>query len=46
MSEENEQLEDEELAKVTGGVSSHPLPRDPIRPKGAAPDQSVPVGFN
>jgi bacteriocin-like protein len=32
MSDEQKQLEDEELDQISGGVSSHPYPRDPIRP--------------
>ncbi len=34
MSDEQKQIEDEELDKISGGVDSHPFPRDPIRPGG------------
>jgi hypothetical protein len=32
MSDEKKQVQDEELDKVSGGVGTHPIPIDPIRP--------------
>lgn len=32
MSDEKKPVQDEELDNVSGGVMSHPLPIDPIRP--------------
>ncbi|HLY01881.1 MAG TPA: hypothetical protein VKR56_05220 [Candidatus Cybelea sp.] len=29
---DDKQMRDDELDSISGGVSSHPLPRDPIRP--------------
>lgn len=36
MSDEKKPIQDEELDKVSGGVGTHPIPIDPIRP-GAPP---------
>lgn len=33
MSDEYKQIEEEELDKISGGVGTHPFPRDPIRPE-------------
>jgi bacteriocin-like protein len=32
MSDDQKQMQDEELDKISGGVFSHPVPRDPIKP--------------
>jgi hypothetical protein len=32
MSDEKKPIQDEELDKVSGGVGTHPIPIDPIRP--------------
>ena len=32
MSDEYKEINEEELDKISGGVSTHPFPRDPIRP--------------
>jgi hypothetical protein len=32
MSDEKKQVQDEELDKVSGGIGTHPIPIDPIRP--------------
>ncbi|MFY9719513.1 MAG: hypothetical protein WAK16_07695 [Candidatus Cybelea sp.] len=32
MSDEMKEIEQSELDKISGGVSTHPMPRDPIRP--------------
>jgi bacteriocin-like protein len=30
---DDKQMRDDELDQISGGVSSHPLPRDPVRPQ-------------
>ncbi|MGB6520387.1 MAG: bacteriocin [Candidatus Cybelea sp.] len=32
MSDQYKEMNEEELDKVSGGMSTHPFPRDPIRP--------------
>ncbi|HLY01882.1 MAG TPA: hypothetical protein VKR56_05225 [Candidatus Cybelea sp.] len=34
MSDQNKPIQDEELDKVSGGIGTHPVPIDPIRPGG------------
>lgn len=33
MSDDKRQVEDAELDKASGGMGTHPFPRDPIRPE-------------
>ena len=37
MSDEKKPVQDEELDKVSGGVGTHPIPIDPIRPGAPRP---------
>jgi bacteriocin-like protein len=32
MSDDQREMHDDELDQISGGVYSHPIPRDPIRP--------------
>ncbi|HEY2474949.1 MAG TPA: bacteriocin [Candidatus Cybelea sp.] len=47
MSDQYKEMNEEELDKVSGGVSTHPFPRDPIKP-GAPPTHpgggDIPIG--
>jgi bacteriocin-like protein len=41
MSDEFKEIEESELDKISGGMSTHPMPRDPIRP-GKPPTHPAP----
>jgi len=42
MSDQNKPIQDEELDKVSGGIGTHPVPIDPIRPGGPPTRPSIP----
>jgi bacteriocin-like protein len=43
MSDDFKQINEEELDKIAGGVTTHPMPRDPIKPGGPPTHPGLPV---